>query len=195
MPSDHGLSARVLDKLNQVAAGKDDSWKLLVLASLEGDEALAEAFAADPGAKRGKASAAGKGKGRSSGEPSSPRLAYLRAITVEGLRGVGKQVTLELPPGPGLTLVIGRNGSGKSSFAEALELLLTNQTYRWLNRAKIWKDGWRNLHHPHAAIQAEFSLQGEPKPCALVLEWKEGDPLESGTRTAQIRGKERMDAG
>ncbi|HEV7501598.1 MAG TPA: hypothetical protein VGQ33_16395, partial [Vicinamibacteria bacterium] len=54
--------------------------------------------------------------------------------------------------------------------------------------------GWRNLHHPHASVQAEFSLQGEPKPCALVLAWKEGDPLESGSRTAQIRGKERMDA-
>src|SRR5439155_19309603 len=39
-----------------------------------------------------------------------------------------------------------------------------------------------------------FSLQGEPKPCALVLAWKEGDPLEGGSRTAQIRGKERMDA-
>ncbi len=27
-----------------------------------------------------------------------------------------------------------------------------------------------------------------------MLAWKEGDPLESGSRTAQIRGKERMDA-
>jgi energy-coupling factor transporter ATP-binding protein EcfA2 len=137
-----------------------------------------------------------KGKTRTSKGPiaAEPQVAYLRSITVEGFRGVGKQVSLELPPGPGLTLVIGRNGSGKSSFAEGLELLLTGQTYRWLDRAKIWKDGWRNLHHPHASVQAEFSLQGEPKPCALVLAWKEGDPLEAGSRTAQIRGKERMDA-
>ena len=84
---------------------------------------------------------------------------------------MGKEVDLDLPPGPGLTLVIGRNGSGKSSFAEALELLLTGETYRWLNRTRIWKDGWRNLHHPVATIQAEFSLQGESKPCALKLEW------------------------
>src|SRR5262249_61462566 len=98
MPSDHGLSARVLDKLNQVAAGKDDAWKLLVLASLEGDEALAEALAADPGAKRGKAAAAGKGKGRASAEPSSPRLAHLRGRTVGGLPARGQPGPLRLPP-------------------------------------------------------------------------------------------------
>ena len=189
MPSDSGLAARVLDKLNKVAATKDDSWKLLVLAALEGDERLAEEI--DAGAaqgQRGKSagsagtttSKGGKAKGAKAAPAPEPQVAYLRAITVEGFRGVGKQVTLELPPGPGLTLVIGRNGSGKSSFAEGLELLLTGQTYRWLDRAKIWKDGWRNLHHPHASVQAEFTLQGEPKPCSLVLAWKEGDPLESG---------------
>jgi DNA repair exonuclease SbcCD ATPase subunit len=36
--------------------------------------------------------------------------------------------TLEVERGPGLTLVVGRNGSGKSSFAEALELLLTGDS-------------------------------------------------------------------
>jgi recombinational DNA repair ATPase RecF len=200
MPSDHGLGARVLDKLSAVPAGKDgkDEWKLLVLAALEGDQALADAAEkaggpAPAGTSKGKGKAS-KAKVTAAAPEAEPQVAYLRAITVEGFRGVGKQVTLELPPGPGLTLVIGRNGSGKSSFAEALEYLLTGDTYRWLNRAKTWKDGWRNLHHPHATIQAEFALQGEPKPCSLALAWKEGDPLENGTRTAQIRGKERMEA-
>ena len=38
------------------------------------------------------------------------RLSYLKAITVEGFRGIGPQITLPLQPGPGLTLVTGRNG-------------------------------------------------------------------------------------
>src|SRR5438132_3628645 len=49
-----------------------------------------------------------------------PAAAYLTAIEVEGFRGVGETATLAIGPGPGLTLVVGRNGSGKSSFSEAL---------------------------------------------------------------------------
>ncbi|HEY8150514.1 MAG TPA: hypothetical protein VIK51_16525, partial [Vicinamibacteria bacterium] len=107
MPSDPGLSARVLDKLNKVAAGKDDAWKLLVLAALEGDQALADAIEASAATPRGKtATTTSKGKANPSKAPAAePQVAYLRSITVEGFRGVGKQVSLELPPGPGLTLV------------------------------------------------------------------------------------------
>jgi hypothetical protein len=65
---------------------------------------------------------------------------------------IGPEATLDLTPDPGLTLVVGRNGSGKSSFAEGLELLLTGDTYRWSQRSKVWRDGWRNLHHPKAAL-------------------------------------------
>src|SRR4051794_39228842 len=41
-----------------------------------------------------------------------PAGAYLASIQVESFRGIGPRAELELPPGPGLTLVIGRNGSG-----------------------------------------------------------------------------------
>ncbi len=113
MPSDSGLAARVLDKLNKVAATKDDAWKLLVLAALEGDDALAEAIEAGAGPQKKTATTTSKGKTKAAKAATAvePQVAYLRSITVEGFRGVGKQVALELPPGPGLTLVIGRNGS------------------------------------------------------------------------------------
>ena len=72
--------------------------------------------------------------------------AYLKAITVQGFRGISPKITLTLQPGPGLTVVTGRNGSGKSSFAEAAELALTGENKRWSDRTAMWKDGWRNLH-------------------------------------------------
>ena len=54
-------------------------------------------------------------------------------------------------PGPGLTLVVGRNGSGKSSFAEALEVLLTGDLRRWEKLPAVWHKGWRSMHQPGSA--------------------------------------------
>jgi hypothetical protein len=56
---------------------------------------------------------------------------FLTTISVAGFRGIGRQARLDLYPAPGLMVVSGRNGSGKSSFAEALELALTGTSYRW----------------------------------------------------------------
>jgi recombinational DNA repair ATPase RecF len=57
--------------------------------------------------------------------------------------------------------VVGRNGSGKSSFAEALEVLFTGESKRWAGRSKIWKEGWRNLHQGHPAeIQVRLVMEG-----------------------------------
>ena len=123
--------------------------------------------------------------------PQPPRIAFLRTITVEGFRGIGPKATLDLTPGPGLTLVVGRNGSGKSSFAEGLELLLTGDTYRWRDRSKIWRDGWRNLHHPKAALAADFALEGERGACTVACEWPEGADLEAATSWAQVKAKPR----
>ena len=51
----------------------------------------------------------------SSGTTSDPEDAlgaYLTSLTVEGFRGIGPPVTVDFVPGPGLTVVAGRNGSG-----------------------------------------------------------------------------------
>ena len=94
-------------------------------------------------------------------EPAERPGAYITSIVVEGFRGVGPRRTLEINPGPGLTLVIGRNGSGKSSFAEAVEILLTGTNSRWAHRSKIWQEGWRNLHHPErTTVAAAFAIDG-----------------------------------
>ena len=75
--------------------------------------------------------------------------AWLSAIRVEGFRGIASGDTLNLDPGPGLTLVVGRNGCGKSSYVEALEVALSGSSVRWSGRKHSdWKKGWANLHHP-----------------------------------------------
>ncbi|MFA5910375.1 MAG: AAA family ATPase [Vicinamibacterales bacterium] len=115
--------------------------------------------------------------------------AYLTSLTVEGFRGIGPRQTLTLTPGPGLTIVVGRNGSGKSSFAEALEVLLTGDSKRWSDRSKIWKEGWRNLHQAHpAAIEAELLLEGGGH-AKVGCSWDAGGELDAQKTTAQLKGK------
>jgi recombinational DNA repair ATPase RecF len=165
---DPGLRSIVLARL-EADASADGGWSGLVLGALEGPKGLEAELA---GSAAGPAPVAGR-----TGAPASG--AFLRSITVEGFRGVGPARSLELTPGPGLTLVVGRNGSGKSSFAEALEVLLTGDSLRWKERAAVWRDGWRNLHHPAASVAATFLIEGQAGPCGISRRWAEGAPFES----------------
>ncbi|WP_328387769.1 AAA family ATPase [Nocardia sp. NBC_00416] len=113
---------------------------------------------------------------------------FLSAIRVRGFRGIGPETTLELPAGPGLTLVTGRNGSGKSSFAEAAELALTGGNRRWDGRSAAWREGWRNLHRSGPVrIELELRTDGTEPALTLAREWTAGDPLPGGVWT-QRRG-------
>ena len=116
------------------------------------------------------------------GPASEPAGAYLGSVTVEGFRGIGPATRLELQAGPGLTLVVGRNGSGKSSLAEGLEVLLTGDSRRWAGRSQVWKEGWRNLHHSGStSVEAEFLEEGWRRPTTVTRTWGEGDKLADGT--------------
>ncbi|MGW0180627.1 AAA family ATPase, partial [Nocardia sp. NPDC003345] len=112
---------------------------------------------------------------------------FLRAIRVRGFRGIGPETVLELPDGPGLTVVTGRNGSGKSSFAEAAELALTGGNRRWDGRSSAWREGWRNLHHT-GPVRVELELRGDGgEPLTVAREWSAEDALPGGGWT-QRRG-------
>ena len=55
---------------------------------------------------------------------------YLRNVTISDFRAFPTDFSLDLTPGPGLTLIVGQNGLGKSTFFEALEWCLTGEVKR-----------------------------------------------------------------
>lgn len=118
---------------------------------------------------------------RSHAPDSEAARVYLEQVAVEGFRGIGERARLQFEPGPGLTLIVGRNGCGKSSFAEALEVLLTGTTLRWEERTRVWREGWRSLHHGGSTtISATFRVDGEAEPLTLSRRWPAGAALETG---------------
>ncbi len=100
-------------------------------------------------------------------------------MRVQGFRGIGRAATLEFPPGPGLTVIVGRNGSGKSSFAEAVEAALTGRNLRWDGMPAAWRDGWRNLHFDDVTeITVELRRAGEEGATRVTRLWT-GDSVRS----------------
>src|SRR5713101_1659577 len=147
---DPGLRRIVLARL-EADGSLGDGWGDLVLGALEGHDGLEAQLAGSSASPRPLAAQASP----------APTGAFLRSVAVEGFRGIGRARTLEVAPGPGLTLVVGRNGSGKSSFAEALEVLLTGNLRRWAELPAVWRQGWRSMHCPdQAQITAEFVIEG-----------------------------------
>jgi recombinational DNA repair ATPase RecF len=174
---------RILEE--RLAADKSDrqDWSLYVLAACEGEATLNDVL--------GSAATAGRQRTAFAAAPIThePVGAYLKSIEVEGFRGVGPARRLELAPGPGLTLVVGRNGSGKSSFAEALEILLTGANWRWKDRSAVWREGWRNLHHPSPTrVGAEIAVEGTPGITTATRAWPDGTDLAAGIATVRKPG-------
>lgn len=123
--------------------------------------------------------------------PTAPT--FLTSISVVGFRGIGAQARLDLYPAPGLMVISGRNGSGKSSFAEALELALTGTSYRWLQKAAFWTESWRNLHHTNpCAIRVGFTAEGVG-PFTVGVNWAGEAELTDRTTWTQTGTDKQVD--
>ncbi|MGH8327429.1 MAG: AAA family ATPase, partial [Steroidobacteraceae bacterium] len=160
--------------------------KDLLVAAFDGEDRLAAAL-------RGQASAATSAV-HAPPHPRNPAEMYLAAVRVRSFRGIGPAISLNLQPGPGLTVVTGRNGSGKSSFAEATELALTGKSARWSGKEHnkaLWRDGWRNLHcEDPTEIEVDLVIAGQG-PTTFQLSWADGQDLEYGSWSRQQHGAKR----
>jgi len=180
------VGGALVDELLELLAESDlpDEVGDLVLAAVEGKASLESLLSGGPsGSSRAQARAVSRGE-----TPSAPELAtdepvaaaYIEEIAIEGFRGVGPRARLQFEPAPGLTLVVGRNGSGKSSFAEALEMLLTGTLLRWADRTRVWQEGWRNLHFDATTeISATFRLDGEREGLVVSRSWRAGEDIDA----------------
>jgi ABC-type hemin transport system ATPase subunit len=178
---DDVLLGIVLERLGKSPLAEDATG--LLLAAFESEESLSAQLS-------GQAAARPSGDRAAAALPE-PAGAYLRSLTVSGFRGIGKPATLSLQPGPGLTVVVGRNGSGKSSFAEALEVLLTGELRRWEKLSAVWRQGWRNMHQPdHAEITAEFLVQ-DAGPAVVQRTWPDRADFTGSSVFAQVAGEKR----
>jgi hypothetical protein len=158
----------------------------LVLASLLGEDDLRAALSGS--------SSAGERAPHHAPAAETPLAGlYLRSIEVQGFRGIGPKAALQLQPGPGLTVVAGRNGSGKSSFAEAAELAITSDNKRWSGRTQVWRDGWRNLHTTsESRIGVELTADGQAGALRVTREWPLGTSLDAAESFVQRPGAPRQ---
>lgn len=156
----------------------------LVLAAVESEEALASVL--NGGSTPPPAADVTEATG-----PDGPSGIYLRSIRAQGFRGVGPAAALDVQPGPGLTVITGRNGSGKSSFAEAAELVLTGDNSRWRDRQTnkaLWVQGWRNLHASGPTeVEVDLVVQGHAGAATVRMSWDEGQGLGEDNWTVQRR--------
>ena len=152
----------------------------LLLAAFDGDESLSAQLGGQAQPRQ---------KATDITTAPAPAGTYLQSLTVSGFRGIGPPATLTVPPRPGLTLVVGRNGSGKSSFAEALEVLLTGNLRRWEKLPAVWRQGWRSMHRPdQARITAEFVIEGAG-PATAQRTWPAGADFAGSSVTVQVAGE------
>lgn len=182
-PGTESVEILIVDRLSE--SGLPRSVQDLVFAALLGDSEM-EAALSDGSFNL-------PAHHRDDGVAGEPVRTYLQSIVVQGFRGIGPQAALRLQPGPGLTVVAGRNGSGKSSFAEAAELALTGDNKRWAGRTAVWRDGWRNLHAGDTPrIEIALAADGQLGVVKVISEWSHGAALDRATVFAQRPGGQRQ---
>jgi exonuclease SbcC len=107
---------------------------------------------------------------------------YLQKVSIEGIRGINKKLTLKLSKG--LNLLYGPNGSGKTSIAQAIEWCITgNISYLTASEFKR-EDAIVNQFHPNK--RGEVSLTLTDKTGRNVIITRRRKMSKSTTRGTSI---------
>ncbi|MFJ8232580.1 AAA family ATPase [Streptomyces sp. NPDC094448] len=105
-----------------------------------------------------------------------PGRVYLHSLTVNGFRGIGPRARLGLSPRPGVNLVVGRNGCGKSSLAEAVEAAFTGARAHRPGQDATRGGHWSNLHDGNdPAIEVKLAIEGDTGRSTLTRTWASGE--------------------
>lgn len=96
---------------------------------------------------------------------------YLRSVELSNFRVYGDSYAFELPAGPGVTLITGANGLGKTSFFDGVEWALTNRVSRFQD---IPTDARRKEPDPLTRIGAPANSH------RVSLQFSDGDPIDRG---------------
>jgi len=96
---------------------------------------------------------------------------YLRSVEFSNFRVYGDSYAFELLNGPGVTLITGANGLGKTSFFDGVEWALTDQVSRFQD---IAVDGRRRESDPLTRIGAPVNSH------RVSLQFSDGMPIDRG---------------
>lgn len=101
---------------------------------------------------------------------------YLRDAQFSNFRVYGDSFTFEFPPGPGVTLITGGNGLGKTSFFDGVEWALTNEVRRF-NDSLL--DKRRATLHPLTRVGAQQASH------RVSLRFSDGSVIDRGNGFAR----------
>lgn len=96
---------------------------------------------------------------------------FLRSVELSNFRIYGESYAFEFPEGPGVTLITGANGLGKTSFFDAVEWALTSQVGRF---SDIPNDARRKGRDPLTRLGATENSH------RVSLAFSEGAPIDRG---------------
>jgi recombinational DNA repair ATPase RecF len=132
------------------------------------------------------------GDGEPRGTSPAGRI-YLESVAVARFRGIGPRAWLKLSPRPGVNLVVGRNGSGKSSIAEGIETAFTGVNMRWEGQHAMRSSNWRNLHDTDGRpeIEVKLAVEGDTGRSTLTRTW-EGDDFDASRAELKRPGHGRV---